>query len=147
MLVPCQSVPAPGNLGRRVGGHPQGPLEDSLHDLRTTGEWNTTAVPIQLRGTWDNIREAGNLAWPGSKVPSGLHQHWVTWAQSQRTPPRSLEDSFWDRPPNQAPDIRAPSLPEERCPGGLWRSTGGSHLGFRIPPRLVCRGESVDYRS
>jgi hypothetical protein len=42
------------------------------------------------------------------------------------------------------------TLPEERCPpcpGGVCRSTWGSHLGFRIPLRLVCAGESVDYRS
>ena len=51
---------------------------------------------------------------------------------------------FW------APDIRAPSLPEERClphPGGLYRSTWESHFGSRIPQRVVCAGESVDYRS
>ena len=50
----------------------------------------------------------------------------------------------------QAPEIQAPSLPEERCPpcpGGLCRSTWSSHLGSRIPLRLVCAGESVDYRS
>ena len=38
---------APGHLGCGVGGHLQDPLEDSPHDLRTTGEWNTTSVPIQ----------------------------------------------------------------------------------------------------
>jgi hypothetical protein len=51
---------------------------------------------------------------------------------------------FW------APDIWAPSLPEERClpcPGGLCWSTWGSHLHSRIPLRIVCAGESVDYRS
>ena len=51
---------------------------------------------------------------------------------------------FW------ASDIRAPSLPEERCPshlGGLCRSTWGSHLVSQIPQRLVCTGESVDYKS
>ena len=52
--------------------------------------------------------------------------------------------------PIRAPDIRAPSLPEERCPpflGGLCHSTWGSHLGSQISQRLVCTGESVDYRS
>ena len=44
----------------------------------------------------------------------------------------------------------APSLPEERCPPclrGLCWSTSGSHLGSRIPQRLICTGESVDCRS
>jgi hypothetical protein len=68
-------------------------LEDSPHDLRTSGEWNTTSAPIQSHRTWDSIREAENPAWSGSQVPSGRRQHWVTWAQSERTPPRSLEDS------------------------------------------------------
>jgi hypothetical protein len=43
------------------------------------------------------MREAENSAWPGSQVPSGQHQHWVTWVWSRWTPPRSLEDSFWGR--------------------------------------------------
>jgi hypothetical protein len=50
----------------------------------------------------------------------------------------------------QATDIQAPSLPEERCPphpGGLCLNTLGSHLGSQIPLRLVCAGESVDYRN
>jgi hypothetical protein len=49
----------------------------------------------------------------------------------------------------RTPDILAPSLPEERCPprpGGLCSSTRGSHLGSWIPLRLVCAGESVDYK-
>jgi hypothetical protein len=29
--------------------------EDSPWDLRTSGEWNTTSVPIQSLGTWDSI--------------------------------------------------------------------------------------------
>jgi hypothetical protein len=29
----------------------------------------------------------------------------------------------------------------------IQESTWGSHLGSWIPPRLVCTGESVDYRS
>jgi hypothetical protein len=52
--------------------------------------------------------------------------------------------------PFQAPDIWTPSLPEGRCPpclGGLCRSIWGNHLGSRIPQRLVCTGESADYRS
>jgi hypothetical protein len=48
---PFQSKPALGHLGLGVGGQPQGPLEDSPGDLRTTGEWNTTSVPIQTHGT------------------------------------------------------------------------------------------------
>jgi hypothetical protein len=41
-------------------------------------------------------------------------------------------------------------LPEERClarPGRLCHSIWGRHLGSRITPRLLCTGESVDYRS
>ena len=47
-------------------------------------------------------------------------------------------------------EIRAPSLPEERClphSGCLGWSTRGNYLGSRIPMRLVCPGESVDYGS
>jgi hypothetical protein len=32
-------------------------------------------------------------------------------------------------------------------PGGLCLSSWGSHLGFWIPQRLVCAGDSADYRS
>ena len=81
-----------------VSWHPQGLLEDSPCAFRTTCEWNTTSFPIQSFWTWDSISEAGNPAWPGSQVPSGQHQHQVTWAQSWQTPPRSLEDRFWERP-------------------------------------------------
>jgi hypothetical protein len=95
--VPFWLAPAPGHLGQGVAPH-QGPLDDSPQDLRTTGEWNTTSVPIQSRGTWNSSRKAGNPAWSGSQDPSGRQQHWVTWAQNRQTPPRSLEDSFWDRP-------------------------------------------------
>jgi hypothetical protein len=56
------NISAPGHLGRRVAGHPQGPLEDSPCDLRTTREWNTTSVPIQSHRTRDSIREAGKPA-------------------------------------------------------------------------------------
>jgi hypothetical protein len=96
------SAPAPGHLGQRVGRHPQGPLEDSPRNLRTTGEWNTTSVPIQARGTWDSIREAGNPAWPGSKVPSGRCQHLVTWAQSQQTTPKVSRGQLLRKTPFQA---------------------------------------------
>ena len=48
---PFWSAPEQGHLGRRVGKHPQGPLEDSPRDLRTTSEWNSTSVPIQSLGT------------------------------------------------------------------------------------------------
>ena len=49
----------------------------------------------------------------------------------------------------RAPDIQAPSLPKERCPlrlGRLCQSTWGSHLWSWISQRLVCAGESADYR-
>jgi hypothetical protein len=61
-----------------------------------------------------------------------------------------LVNTSWGENPFRAPDIWAPSLPEQRCtpsPGGLWLSTWGSNLGSWIPQRLVCTGESVDYRS
>jgi hypothetical protein len=46
--------------------------------------------------------------------------------------------------------IRAPSLPKERCPPGPegnCQSICRRNLGSQTPPRLVCTGESVDYRS
>jgi hypothetical protein len=49
--IPFRSAPALGNLGRRVSGHPQGPLENSPRDLWTTSDWNTTSIPIQSYGT------------------------------------------------------------------------------------------------
>jgi hypothetical protein len=48
------------------------------------------------------------------------------------------------------PDIQGPSPPETRCPPcprGLCQSTWGSCLGCQINQRLVCAGESTDYRS
>jgi len=47
-----------------------------------------------------------------------------------------------------APDIWAPSQPEERCPPGraLLEQVRG-HLGSRISQSLICPGESVDNRS
>jgi hypothetical protein len=48
----------------------------------------------------------------------------------------------------QAPDIREPSLPEERYPPGRALTEHlGEPFGFWIPQRIVCAGESVDYRS
>jgi hypothetical protein len=47
-------------------------------------------------------------------------------------------------------DIWSPSLPEERCLpllGGLCQSTWGTHLWSGISQRLVCVGESADYKS
>jgi hypothetical protein len=41
-------------------------------------------------------------------------------------------------------------LPHQRRgvhPGGFCLSRWGSHLGYQIPQRLVCEGESADYRS
>jgi hypothetical protein len=77
-----------GHLERGVSRNPQGPLEDSPHNLRTTSEWNTTSVPIQSHRTWDSIREAEKPAWPGSQIPSGRRQqHQVTLvAESANTP-------------------------------------------------------------
>jgi hypothetical protein len=53
-------------------------LEDSPCDLRISGEWNKTSVPIQSHWTWDSIREAEKPAWPGSQIPSDWCQHWGT---------------------------------------------------------------------
>jgi hypothetical protein len=89
------STGSPWEWSRRTPPRSQ---EDSPLDLRTTSEWNTTSVPLQSRGSWNSIREAENPAWPGSQVPSGQLQHWVTWVRSWRTPPRCLEDSLWGRP-------------------------------------------------
>ena len=83
-------------LGVELADTPLRSLEDSSHDLRTTGEWNTSSVSFQSCRT--SIREAENPAWTGSQVLSDQRQHQITWARSQRTPPRCLEDSFWGRP-------------------------------------------------
>ena len=48
-----RSTRAPGYLARGIARHPQGPTQDSPRDPKTSGEWNTTHAPIQLRGTWD----------------------------------------------------------------------------------------------
>jgi hypothetical protein len=74
-------------------------------------------------------------------------REWTAEANSflDRQNPELLRQSSF-----RAPDIRAPFLPEKRCPpcpGGLYHSTWGRHLGSKIPPRLVCTGESVNYRS
>ena len=138
--IPLWSAPAPGHLGCRDSGHPQGPLEDSPCYLRNTGEWNTTYVP-------DSIREAENPAGPGSQVPSSRHQHLVTWAQSLWKPPRSLEDSFWDRPLfglQTSGHLHCQRSGDRHARVGFAGAPGGSHLGPWIPLRLVCAGESVD---
>ena len=146
---PFRSVPAPGHLGRIVCGHPQGPLEDSPHDLRTTAEWNTTSVPIEshrmgeLEGSRKPSLTRVTSPFQSAPAPSNL-------GKESTDTIKFLRGQLLRQTPFWAPDIRAPSLPEERCPphpGGLCWSTWGSHLGSRIPPRLVCAGESVDYRS
>jgi hypothetical protein len=109
-----------------------------------------TSVPFQSWGTWDSIREAEKLAWPGTQVPSGQRQHQVTLGSEVADTPNVPRGHLLRQIPFWASDIRAPSLPEERCPpclGGLCQSTWGNNLGFWIPLRLVCAGESVDYRS
>jgi hypothetical protein len=50
--VPFLSAPAPGHLSLWT---PPRSTEHSPWDLRTSGEWNTTSVPIQTHGTWDSI--------------------------------------------------------------------------------------------
>ena len=65
------------------------------------------------------------------------------WVQNRWTPPRSPRGQLLRQTPFQAPDIRAPSLPEERCPpgpGGYCQSICWRHLGSWILPRLVCTG-------
>jgi hypothetical protein len=59
-------------------------------------EHNFCSIPIawDLRQHYERIKPA----WPRSPVPSSQLQQRVTWARSLRTPPRSLEDSFWGIP-------------------------------------------------
>jgi hypothetical protein len=83
-------------------------------------------------------------------VLSRRSQHRVTLGAESVDTPKVPRGQLMKQTPFRAPDIWTPSLPEERCPphpGGLCRSTCGSHLGSQIPLRLVCAGESVDYRS
>jgi hypothetical protein len=150
IFFPFQSAPGPGYLGCRVDRLPPRSLEDSPHDLRTTSDWNTTPVPIQSCRTWDSIREAENPAWPGSQIPSGWCQHRVTLGSELADKPKVPRGQLLRQTRFWAPDIRASSLPEERCPPppqeSFARAPGGAIL-VCIPPRLVCVGESVDYRS
>jgi hypothetical protein len=67
-------------------------LEDSPCDLRITGEWNTTSVPIQSCGTWDSLKEAENRPDQGHKSLPVSTNTVSPWVLSQRTPPQSLED-------------------------------------------------------
>ena len=62
---PCWSTPAPGFLAHRVSGHLQGPPQDPTWDLKTSGEWNTAAAPIQSNRAGPEtslIGKAENLA-------------------------------------------------------------------------------------
>jgi hypothetical protein len=65
----------------------------SPHDLRITGEWNRTSVPIKSWGTWDSIREAENWPDQGHKSLLVSASTRSPWAQSRQRPPWSLEDS------------------------------------------------------
>jgi hypothetical protein len=146
-LLVYASTVSPSVRSRRT---PTRSLEDSPCNLRTSGECNTTFVPIQSHGTWDSIREAENPAWPASQFPSGLCQHLITLGAELEDTPKVPRGQLLRQILFHAPDIWVPSLPEERCPpcpGGLCWSTWGSHLSFWIPLRLVCAGESVEYRS
>jgi hypothetical protein len=58
-LLVSTSTGSPCAMSRRTSPRS---LEDSPHDLRTIGEWNTTSVSIQLHKTCDSIREAENPA-------------------------------------------------------------------------------------
>ena len=146
-LLVYASTVSPSVRSRRT---PTRSLEDSPCNLRTSGECNTTSVSIQSHRAWNSIREAENTAWPGSQILSGRHQHQVTLGAESADTPKVPRGQLLRKTPFQAPDIWAPSLPEERWPsgpGGHCLSIFGSHLGSKIPLRLVCAGESVDYRS
>jgi hypothetical protein len=143
---PFQSAPAPGHLGRRVSRHPQGP-ERTLHSI------------LRPRVSGTQLLFHSNHAGPetalGKQKTRVTSPFWLAPApghlgeESEDTPkvPRGQllrQTPFW------APDIRAPSLPEERCPqspGKFCQRTWRSHLGSWIPLRLVCASESIDYRS
>jgi hypothetical protein len=79
------------------------------------------------------------------------------WLYSTKLENMNEMDNFIDRyqvpklNQDQINDLNSPISAKEikavinSLPTG--RNTWGSHLGFRIPLRLVGKGESVDYRS
>jgi hypothetical protein len=97
----------------------------------------------------DQVIESKALKIFTSQIPSSQHQHQVILSTESEDTSKVPRGQLLRQTPFQAPDIQAPSLPEERCLphlGGLCLSTWGSHLGSQIPLRQVCAGESVDYR-
>jgi hypothetical protein len=120
-------------LGVESADTPQS-LEDSPCDLRTTGEWNTTSVPIQSRGTWDSIREAENLPDQGHKsLPVGISTG-SPWARSWWASPRSLEDSPWDL---RTTDQTAPNFSKETPLLGTLTHPGSLTTGSQDKRSLV----------
>jgi hypothetical protein len=74
---------------------PQSP-EDSPHELRITGEWNTTPVPIQACLAWASSREADNWPDQGHRSLPVSASSWSPWAWTQQKVPQSPEDTPCD---------------------------------------------------
>jgi hypothetical protein len=76
---PFRSAPTPGHLGCWVAGHPKGPQRILYGILGPLVSGAQLLFQSNLAGPETAlIREAENLAWPGSQVPSSQHQHQVT---------------------------------------------------------------------
>jgi hypothetical protein len=92
--TPFLSAPAPGHLRCGVGGHPQG-TQSTLHGILGPLVSETQLLfQSNLEGPETAlIRDAENLNWPGSQVPSSRPKHQVTLgSESADTPkvPRAL---------------------------------------------------------
>jgi hypothetical protein len=72
-------MPAPGHLGHRVCGYPQGPHRTIHKILRPLVSGTQLLLQSNRAGPETAlIREAENPAWSESQVPSTPRQHWGT---------------------------------------------------------------------
>ena len=153
-------MPAPGHLGRRIIGHPQGP-QKTFHAI--LGPLVNGTQSNHRRPETALIREAEYQVGPGSQVSCGQHQHQVTLsAESADTPKilrglstRDLRTSGeWNttsaRRQLRMSDIWAPSLQEESLPeeSALTTETQkrASLAGLLIKTNRITRGTSSNQR-
>jgi hypothetical protein len=109
-------------------------LEDSPWDLRTSGEWNTTSVPIQSHGPWHSIRETENRPDQGHTFLQDSTSTRSPCVLSQKIPPRSLEDS----PPDlRTTDQTAPCSSKETPLSGTVTHPGSLTTGSQDKRSLV----------
>ena len=74
-------------------------------------------------------------SWFQDSAESSLHR-WECGLQKLRALGQAGATELLRQPPFQAPDIQAPSRPEDRCPpglGALCLSISSRHLGSRTP--------------